>query len=50
MEKAQKRECLNLRNDDVIAILRQYVKEFQLTEYDAFFLNQRKTRLSEQSV
>ena len=48
--KGAKERMLQLTNSEVIAILRQYVAELRPAENDAFFLNQRKTRLSEQSV
>ena len=50
--KGSKERIIQIENKDVLAILRKYKSIFStdITEADFFFLNNRKNRLSEQSV
>lgn len=48
--KGSKERLLQLTNDAVTSILREYAEEYHPNEQQAFFLTQRKTRLAEQTV
>lgn len=48
--KGSKERMLQITNDAVTSILREYAQEYHPCERQAFFLTQRKTRLAEQSV
>lgn len=48
--KGAKERILQITNVEVLSVLRSYTQVFKPIERGAFFLNQRKTRLSEQSV
>lgn len=48
--KGSKERILQITNDAVISVLIEYIKEYQPSEKQPFFLTQRKTRLAEQSV
>ena len=48
--KGKKERLIQVTNKEVLGILRQYVKEFKPDMNGTFFLNQRRKRISDQSV